>query len=401
MQKQDRPIKVLMLLENHSYQRDSRVQFHARALAANGYQVMVISPGNWQEPFKQTIDGITLYHFPSLQAAVRMSGYFLEFAYGMLMITLLTTWVVLFKGADVISMANPPDSLFVACLLPKLLGKKIIHDLRDPSPELYLAKFGAEKKNTLLFRGLVYLERCACRLADCVITVNESVRKILIARNNLPSDRVIVVRQGPDLDLIRPTAPDQDLRQRAGTIFGYLGNMSKQDGLEHLLYALNHLDAHIGCRDWYCVLIGHVDALEDLMALAQKLNIDQRICFTGYLPFEKWMTLLSTVDICIEPAPANAINPISTMNKLMDYMALSKPVVAYDLPEHRVTAADSALYANPDDTHDLARLIASLVENPNLRKQLGAKGLARVEHGLAWSFQRERLLNTYDRLIHS
>jgi glycosyltransferase involved in cell wall biosynthesis len=119
------------------------------------------------------------------------------------------------------------------------------------------------------------------------------------------------------------------------------------------------------------------------------------------LPYEKWVPLLCTADIGIEPAPANPLNNISTMNKLMDYMALGKPCVAYDLREHRVTAGDSALYASPNDEKDLARQILRLIENPALCQQLGQVGQERIRSSLAWSFQRERLLNLYASIYPS
>jgi glycosyltransferase involved in cell wall biosynthesis len=391
--------KILMLLENHPYNQDMRVKFHAEALAEKGFQVLVVSPHGKKESWIEVQNGVTIYHFPAIQSGIKTLGYFLEYGYGILMISLMTAWLVVTHKIDIISVANPPDTLFVAALFPKILGRTFIFDLRDPSPELYLAKFGSENKDGLLYRTLVWLESCACHLSDYIITVNDSVRRIIIERHKLHPRKVTVIRQGPDFEIIRPSQPVADLRARAGTILAYLGNMSYQDGVDHLLYALHELIAELGYRDWFCVLIGNVDDLTSLTILARKLGIADQLWFTGYLPFEKWVPLISTADICIEPAPANAVNLISTMNKLMDYMALKKPFVVYDLPEHHVTAASSALYAHPNDPKALARLIAYLIDRPDLREELGSLGRNRIEQSLAWPFQRNHLLDLYNRIV--
>jgi glycosyltransferase involved in cell wall biosynthesis len=141
-----------------------------------------------------------------------------------------------------------------------------------------------------------------------------------------------------------------------------------------------------------------VDDPDFLNGLARELGLTNKLRFAGYLPFDQWLPLLSTADICIEPAPANAVNSLCTMNKIMDYMALSKPCVAYDLPEHRVTAEDSALYAEPNKPLELARQIAYLMNHPAERERLGILGRRRVEQTLALSHQKKRLLELFAHL---
>lgn len=389
------PTSVLMMLENHSYSVDCRVRLHAEALAAAGYRVRVISPRRQGEPLVETLNGIRVYHYPAMQGGTNKLAYLSEYVYGTLVLMILTCWICMTQQVDIVSIANPPDSMFLAGLLPKLAGKTIIHDLRDPSPELFQAKFAVGRLNRVFLRCLVWFERCACRLADRVIVPNESVRELIIQRHSLSPDKVSAVRQGPNLEEVRRVAPDIELRRHARTILAYLGNMSAQDGIDHLLYALHSLDECYGYRDWFCVLVGSVDDLPRLTGLATQLGVQDRLQFTGYLPVESWIILLSTAHICVEPAPGSAINQISTMNKLMDYMALSKPSVVFDLQEHRVTAGNSVLYAAPNDAHAFAGQIMRLVENPRLRRRLGELGRKRVEQGLAWPYQKEHLLKLY------
>lgn len=392
----NKAIRVVILSENRIYPNDVRVQPHAECLRDDGYDVTVISPGAKGYAWHETVHGIRIYRFPFFQAKDSLFSYFIEYATATFFLTAFTFWVWIRHGMDILLSYNPPDIVFILGLIPRLMGKTIVFDVRDISPELYQSKF--LRPNPFIVWLLLLMEKLSCRVATHVVTVNESYRRILQKRNGISDDRISVIRQGPDLSLLRPTNPDQELRKRASTIFLYLGNMSRQDGVEHLLRALYHLDTNYGYKDWFCVLIGDADDMESLNQLACELGIDSKLWFTGYVPHEKWVPLVSTADICVEPAPANAVNVISTMNKIMDYMALGKPCVAYDLPEHRVTAADSALYAAPNEPLDLARQFEYLIKHPEEGRRLGAIGRTRVEQFLALSHQKKRLLELFRRL---
>jgi glycosyltransferase involved in cell wall biosynthesis len=367
------------------------------ALAAAGCEVAVIALHRHGQPWQEIVNGVRVYRFP-LPRGTRTTNYALEFLCATIVMTLLTLWVWLRHGLDVLHVYNPPDCLFVAALLPKLAGKTVIYDLRDLAPELYQAKF--EHGSSLLYRLLVRMERVSCRLADHIVTVNESYRRVITERHQVPAERISIVRQGPDPAQIHPVEPDLALRQRADIIIAYLGTISDIDGIDHLFRALHHLDRQFGHKDWLCVLIGPADGSEAFQALATELGIGDRTWFTGYMPNEQWVRVVSTADIGVEPEPLNSLTDISTCNKLMDYMALGLPSVAYDLHENHVTAGEAALYARPNDEMDMARQFAALIENPALRSRLGAIGRKRIEDYLAWNHQRERLLTVYAGLKH-
>lgn len=390
------PIRVVALVENNPYPFDISVRTHVMTLAEANYQITVISPRHSGQPLREIINGVQIYRFPELVSGRTTIGYLLEFSYAMLVMTLLTLWVWARHGLDVLELFCPPDSLFVAALLPKLAGKTIVCDMRDLGPELYASK--TERNEGALYRLLLVLERCACQLADHVIAVNESYRRVIIERDRIPTERVSVVRRGPELNRVQLKPTDPNLRARAKTIIAYLGNMAKQDGVDHLLQALRHLDQDFGHHDWFCVLIGRADDPQTLAELTVELGIRDRTWFTGQIPDEEMLSLLSTADICVDPDPANPLNNISTMIKMMEYMALAKPVVAYDLVEHRVTAGEAALYARPNDAVDLARQLARLIEAPDLLAQLGAIGRMRIEQHLSWDHQRGHLLAIFGRL---
>lgn len=384
-------IHWVALVENHAYPADARVRPHLETLAAAGYDVSVISPRRKGQSKYEKVNGVQVYRFSLPAYGSKTTSYLMEFLHATFVMTLLTLWVWFRHGLDILHVFNPPDTLVIAALLPKLSGKTILFDLRDLSPELYMSKY--EKHNKILYTLLVWFERITCRIANHVITTNETYRNIVIERDGLNPSRVSVVRQGPDLMRGYLVKPDADIRSRARFIIGYLGSMAKEDGIDHLLQALYHLDKEFNHQDWYCILIGPSDDLDGLQRLARELGILDRVLFTGYLRFEQWISCLSAADICIEPAPSNPVNDISTTNKLMDYMALGKPIVSYGLTEQRVTAGEASLYAKPNDPIDMAKQIAFLIENSELRAHLGVIGRERIEEHLALQHQQVRLLS--------
>jgi glycosyltransferase involved in cell wall biosynthesis len=174
--------------------------------------------------------------------------------------------------------------------------------------------------------------------------------------------------------------------------------MGPQDGVDYLVRAIYHLVNDLGRHDVFCVIVGEGTMLPDLEALVRELSLEEHIWFTGRIPDEDLMRYLSTADICLDPDPANGFNEYCTMIKMMEYMTLGKPIVAFDLPEHRVTAQDAAVYARPNDELDFARQIALLMDNPERRKKMGQKGRQRVETELDWSHQEKYLLEAYETL---
>jgi glycosyltransferase involved in cell wall biosynthesis len=258
----------------------------------------------------------------------------------------------------------------------------------------YYARFN-DGGNQVVFNALVFLEKLSCRLADLVIATNESYKKMEMERGGVPEQRIAIVRNGPDLERLRIVDPDLELRKRAGTILGYVGSIEPQDGLDYLLRALHQLVYALGKKDVFCVIIGPGSVLAYLKNLATELQIDDYIWFTGWIPDEDMIRYLSTVDICVDPDPSNPFNDRCTMIKMTEYMALGKPIVAFDLPEHRVTAGEAAVYASPNDETDFAKQIAILMDDQVQRKKMGQIGSNRIATEFSWQHQSKKLINAY------
>lgn len=392
--------RVLMLLQNCSYPRDDRVRREAKALVAAGYQVSVIAPLLSGQSWNDVVEGVRVYRFPAPRAAKGFVGYLWEYGYSMAVIFLVSLRVLLRDGFDIVHAHHPPDTFAFIGEFYKLLGKRYMLDHHDLAPELYYARFGV-KGSRLVYRVLVTLEKFACKVADHVIATNESYRIVEMQRANVPEQRITIVRNGPDLSELCVTDSDSnsDLRQEGKIIIGYVGVTGTQDGVDYLLRALHRLIFDLDRRDFLCIVVGSGDALPRLKSLSKQLDIAAYIRFTGWVDeLSEVARHLSNMDICVAPEPSDPYNDRSTAAKVMEYMALGKPTVAFNLPEHRFTAQDAAVYAHPNDELDYARQIVLLIDDPERRKEMGEIGRERIETELAWSYQKKHLLEAYEAL---
>jgi glycosyltransferase involved in cell wall biosynthesis len=387
--------RVVMLLENSPYREDNRVKNEARTLVEAGYHVTVICPMDKPgQPWREMVGGVRLYQFPQTEWGSGFMSYLWEYAYSLVIIFLNTIFISISEGFDIIHTHNPPDTFVLIAGFYKLFGKKFVYDHHDLSPEMYYARFRG-KGNRLVYHVLVCFEKLACRLADRVIATNESYKKVEMERSNVPEHRITVVRNGPNLNRVKLVDPDPELRAKAPTIIGFVGEMGYQDGVDYLLRAIKHLLYDLGRSDFSCVMIGQGDAWEELKQLSKDLKIDDHMWFTGRIPDADLMRYLSTADICVAPDPKNDFTNRSTMIKVMEFMTLGKPVVAFDLNEHRNSAQDAAIYATPNDEMEFARSIALLMDDPEKRRAMGEYGQERIKNSLAWPHQAKNLLRAY------
>ena len=395
----DAPGRVLMIVENNSYPRDPRVRREAEGLAAEGYLVSVISPALPKQALHEAICGISVYRYPGPPEANGFLTYVYEYAYSMLAIFVISLWVFFSRGFDVIHAANPPDTIVFIAAFYKMLGRRFIFDHHDLAPDMYYARFEGQG-NRWVYRVLYWCEKLSCQLADHVIATNQSYQRLEMERHVVREERITVVRNGPDPNKLRAVEPDPTLRKRAGTIIAFAGITGYQNGVILLVKALRSLVYDLGKRDVLCAIIGDGHALPELKRLAREYSLEDYIWFTGWVDDPSaYIRYLSTADICVDPTPSCTSNDASTMIKLMEYMALGKPSVAFDLPEHRYSAQSAALYAKPNSELDLARAMAELIDDPQRRQAMGSFGRNRIETELAWSHSLPKLLEVYRRVL--
>jgi len=382
-----------MLLENNAYPTDPRVRNEAETLVNAGYEVTVICPKKGNMDSYEQYAGVHVHRFPAPPDGQGAIGYMWEFAYSTLAIFVTSISVFFKRGFDVVHLHNPPDVLVVVALFYKLMGKRVVFDHHDLAPEMYQVLFKRPKK--IVHRLLLFFEKLTCRTANHVIVTNASYKQLDIDRNGVSAQNITIVRNGPNAKF-KPLEPDLSLIRPDRITLCYVGEMGHHDGLDYLIRSLALLKDELNRTDFYCLLIGSGSAWEEVHKLALDLGLDDYVDFTGQVLFDDVTRYLSSSDICVAPEPANEYNNRSTVIKMMEYMAIGKPVVSFDLPEHRFSAQEASLYAEPNNELDFARKIEYLMDNSAVRDEMSRAGIARIQSDLSWSRQAMKLLSAYE-----
>jgi len=389
--------RVLILVENLPSPFDRRVWQEATTLRAHGYEVSIICPtGKGYEKRYEELEGIHIYRYKLPLEAEGAKGYAIEYSLALFHTFRLALKVLFQRGFDIIHACNPPDLLFLIGGFFKLtMGKRFLFDHHDINPELYEAKFG---RRDFFYKLMVLFERWSFNTADVSIATNDSYKKIAIERGGMDPDKVYVVRSGPKLDRLRVLPPVEALKKGRKYLVGYVGVMGAQEGIDLLLASVRHMVHDMGRTDVQFGLVGGGTSLEQMQALAQEMGVADYVTFTGRVPDQQLLEMLNTADVCVNPDVANDMNDKSTMNKIMEYMALAKPIVQFDLVEGRVSAQDASLYAKKNDPVDMAEKIAELLDDPERRARMGEYGRNRVVNELEWKYEAPKLLAAYERL---
>jgi glycosyltransferase involved in cell wall biosynthesis len=386
--------RVLIIVENLPVPFDRRVWSEATTLAAAGYDVSVICPkGPGAGKSFEIIDGIHIWRHALPLEARGAAGYLLEYASALFWEFALSLRVWIARGFDVIQACNPPDLIFLVAGFWKIFFRvRFIFDQHDIGPELYEAKFGCRD---LFWKLLCWFERRSFALADVSIATNNSYRDIAITRGRMAPENVFVVRSGPNLARVREVLPDPRWRNGRAFLVAYVGVIGAQEGLDLLLESIIHIVRTHRRGDVQFVIIGAGTELDTIRTLARALGLDGYVTFTGRVDDATLLSALSTADVCVNPDRPNVMNDKSTMNKIMEYMALGKPIVQFDLTEGRFSALDASLYAKNTDTADFGERILELLDDPARRAAMGKSGRDRVRDVLAWPHEAPKLLAAY------
>lgn len=390
--------RVLILVQNESLPGDRHVWNQCCALTRAGYEVTVICPQGARrdrEPH-QILQGVHIHRYAARQADGGIMAYGREYASALWNMARLVRRLSRESPFAVVHACSPPDLLLLCALPLRRQGTRFIFDHHDLTPELFASRFG--RAGGLVHRVTLLAEQVGFRLADVVLSVNDSYRRVALTRGRRRPEDVHVVRTGPDLTRFSPTDPDLGLKRGRAFLLSYVGVMGPQDGVDHAIRALAVLRQRR--EDWHAVFMGDGEMLDAMERLAQDLGLSEHVEFMGWVEHDTVRRVLSTSDVCLAPDPKNPLNDVSSMIKISEYMAMSRPIVSYELRESRVGAADAAVYAPANDVQAFAQCIDELLDDPDRRRQMGAAGRARAEGLMAWEHQERALLAAYARALN-
>lgn len=384
---------ILIVVENLPVPFDRRVWQEANTLSENGAKVSIICPimKGYTKKF-EILNNIEIYRHPLPFEASGALGYLFEYSTALFWEFWLSLKIYTKKRFHVIHGCNPPDLIFIVAFFYKIIGVKYVFDHHDINPELYIAKYN---KKGFFYKLMIFLERLTFKTANYSIATNESYKEIAIRRGGMNPEKVQVIRSGPKLDRLQILQPNEKYKKGRKFLIGYVGVIGEQEGIDLLLQSLKIIV--LKRQDIQLAIIGGGTHVDELKKLCTKLELNDFVDFYGRVSDEVLVGVLNTADVCVNPDKPTEMNNLSTMNKIMEYMSLMKPIVQYDLKEGRFSAREASLYAN--DINDFADKILILINDEELRKKMGKYGYDRVINELSWDYESEKLIKFYRKVL--
>lgn len=388
--------KILIIVENLPVPFDTRVWQEAVTLADHGYVVSVICPkGKGYTKEEEYLQGVHIFRHSLPEEGNGALGYLREYFSALKEEIRLAKKIYKEIGFDVIHGCNPPDDIYMVARKFKKYGVKYVFDHHDICPELFEAKFGQTKR--LLYFSQIWLERQTYRHCAFAFVTNESYKKIAVERGGMDPRKVLVLRSGPRLERMKIMPPRENLKRGYRYMVGYLGVIGQQEGVEYLLEAAQYIKEHENNVFWG--IVGGGPHLEALKKKAKEMGLDDCVEFTGRIPDPQMLEYMNTADVCVNSDKWNSMNDKSTMNKILEYMALGKSIVQFDMTEGRYSAGEASLYAKNNDAVDMAEKIIELLKDPERRKKMGEYGRNRIRTELSWEHTSQVLLDGYEKFF--
>lgn len=386
---------VLFIVENLPVPFDRRVWQEATTLKENGMEVSIICPQmkGYVTPF-EILEGIEIYRHPLPIEARGAMGYLLEYSAAIYWEMKLAKKIFKKKPFHIIHGCNPPDLIYLTAKRYKNKGVKYVFDHHDINPELYIAKYD---KKDFFYKLMIYFERQTFKNAIASIATNESYKKIAVERGMMKEKDVQVIRSGPKLDRLKLQKPKLEFKKGRKFLLGYLGVIGEQEGIDLLLESMLYITNQR--KDVQLAIVGGGSDLDRLKNMSNEMGLSNFVDFYGRVSDQELLDVLNTADVCVNPDKPTEMNNLSTMNKIMEYMALKKPIVQYDLKEGRFSSQDASLYAKNTSTEDFAEKIMILLDDELLRGKMGEFGYNRVVNELSWDFESKKLVSFYNSLF--
>jgi glycosyltransferase involved in cell wall biosynthesis len=396
--RQPRRPRVVMLVENLAVPFDRRTWQEATALHGDGWDVTVIGPRGSGDSrrLRDRIDGIEVLRYPQWPAK-GLRGYLAEYVPSLLFTAAWFLFARVRGPIDVVHACNPPDLFWPFGLIARMWRGRFVFDEHDANPELAETKWGSRRWiGPWLIGATSWLERRSYGVSALVLAPNDSYRQLALGRGGLKPERVVVVRNAPDVGTYRALS---------GTIqpepkrVGYVGVMGSQDGLDVLIEAWRLVLLEPDMPDARLELVGDGEARPALEALVVREGLEKSVTFHGYQKPAEFVPLLAACTVCVCPDPPTPFNDVSTMVKVVDYLAIGRGIVAFDLHETRLVAGDAALLVEPSSRALADGLLSVLRDDLLSRRMNGATGIRLDALAIDWRYSAEVLTHAYRSLL--
>ncbi len=392
---------AVCILRHSSYPAELNVRREAEALLKDGYEVHVICLRDESQLSHEDVGGVQVRRLPVRHRRGRISRYLFEYNVFLLLASFELLQLHLRCRLRAIQVNTMPDYLVFAALIPRLLGVKVVLHLHEPMPELFTTMFPQRRYAWL--RALIrWSERLSLAFADRVLTVTEEMRET-VSRRGADSAKITVIVNVPDDDLIRlprqVAAMHPEALPNGPRAFRILchGSIEERYGFDLVVRAVARLASDIPGIEFR--FMGKGDYVPALQAFAKELKVEAHVTYLGFVPFETMIAEILAADVTVVPMRRNPYSVLVHTNKMFEYLALERPVVASRLDSVAAYFPDDAiLYFNPDDEVDLARRLREVFADRDATAKR-VQAATKIYESYRWTHERRKYLAVYDSLL--
>lgn len=378
------------------YPSDPRPRREAEALVEAGYAVDMICLRNKNEASRELINGVHVYRMPLSHKRIGKLRYIWEYSSFFVMSFLVLSFFALFRRYSLVHIHNMPDFLAFCAVLPRLMDAKIILDLHDPMPEVYMTKFSLPSSHPAI-RFLSFLENKAIRFSDLVVTPNIAFREVFISRG-CPESKIKIIMNSPD-EKIFSLSPNsnRNIAQNNHFRLMYHGTIMEQNGLGVALKAVAVVRKKIPDISFH--VYGDGEYLDRARMLCSRLGIDEYVHFHGRVPLEKIPEEISSMDIGLIPNQPSVHWSNAFPTRLFEYLCMKKPVI---VPRTKGILdyfdEQAVFFHNPGDAESLADTICKVYKDAPSRSRVLNQGIT-VYKKYCWDKQRRNFLDSVGKLL--
>jgi glycosyltransferase involved in cell wall biosynthesis len=395
---------AVCIVRHSSYPAELNVRREAEALLSDGYEVHVICLREEGQAAREMVNGVNVRRLPVRHRRGKVRRYLFEYNAFFVLASLELICLHVRRGLRGIQVNTMPDYLVFAALVPRLLGVKVVLHLHEPMPELFDTMF---PEHHAWLRALIkWSERVSLAFADRVLTVTREMRDNVSRRGsdpnkitvivNAPDDEVFLLDRYEGLAARVALARDEERRQGIFRVLCH-GSIEERYGFDLVVRAIARLAKDIPGIQFR--IMGKGSFLPDVLALAKQLNVSANVVYLGFVPFETMIGEILAADVTVVPMRSNPYSNLVHTNKMFEYLALQRPIVASRLDS--VAAyfpGDTIAYFEPDDDADLARCLRDIFDDLQASAERVAAASALYET-YRWTEEKKKYLAVYRGLL--
>ena len=395
----DRNTSIVMVVFSY-YPSDPRVRREAEKLVESGYLVDVVCLKGNSQIERETVNDVEVYRLPLQRTRGHKLRYLWEYFYFISLAFLTVSVLFIRKHYSIVHIHNMPDILVICSLLPRLFGSKVILDLHDPMPEVYMTKYQLSQSHPII-RLLCLIEKYSVRFSNLVLTPNIAFRDLFISRG-CPEDKIHIVMNSPDETIFASCATDTNkcmTSDRQQFIIMYHGTIVERNGLDTALYAISRLRDKIP----NCVfqVYGDGDYVEYFLDLVEELDLRQFVKYYSFVPLEEIANAIKKINLGLIPNKSSPFTEINLPTRIFEYLCMGKHVIAPKTKGILDYFDEQSLhFFEPGNTESLSNVIFEVYRNFAAYHALLERGIT-IYRAHAWREQRKQFLKLVASLLRT